>query len=420
MCHRHNRIPPQWRAACPHEVEAIAREVRLPSGSACTVTSYQRHSSRVSNAAAVLTFSAPEAQLAGAHHALLAELSEGTPVCGRTVDFSLFALEEEDHWGRQRQQQTATTQADAEARTAASTGLSVDQLHRLHAFLRSRLLEPWLCLAPRLHTMRGSLEFFNPSIGANMGWHQDGHESGCFIAHFYLPGDISTDPETEEAAMDWFEVALPPCDNMEAMDGDEDDADEEDAVYGVEFVTDEAPKALCRPSNFLAFSFAAAALQPIVIFEDAGCYHRTPLTALAVPKLQERRRRPVVRMVFYALDVGGNSVGFPHRLSSHGDVAGATDTTAASQPTLVGMCLPLGLRRLLEQYATYSNANAKDTNGTRADTGEGIDEAGLVAELQEAFEQYVGGCDQRMMHFIKSSPAGGGRRAGLCERYHVL
>ena len=64
------------------------------------------------------------------------------------------------------------------------------------------------------------------------------------------------------------------------------------------------------------------------------------------------------------------------------------------------MLLPLGLRRLFEQYTADAN------------------ETGM--SLEQAFEDYVGGSDARLMQFVRSKASGGGRRATLCPRYHAV
>eukprot|EP00037_Helgoeca_nana_P036247 m.10468 g.10468 ORF g.10468 m.10468 type:complete len:230 (-) comp7049_c0_seq2:872-1561(-) len=49
------------------------------------------------------------------------------------------------------------------------------------SFLRRHVWAPWIAIDPDLDSVCGSFECFNPGIGTNIGWHQDGWAPGCFL-----------------------------------------------------------------------------------------------------------------------------------------------------------------------------------------------------------------------------------------------
>ena len=270
-------------------------------------------------------------------HELWASLSDTSPGGGAIARFALFADESQDIW------------------TEASS-YSPEQLARLRSFVRTRLFDVLHALAPQLAALSGTFEMMNPAHGANMGWHQDGHGPGEFITHYYLgvsasPGEVSgrgvAGPVAEGTG--WCEVALPPLGvetadaEAEAVggDGEDEDKDEaEEAVYELDFRSDGGlSRAGVSRANFVPFAIgSSSAAQRLVVFEDAGVFHRTPLTAYALPDLQARRQRPMARVVCYGT-------------SSTGDTLGFEQPAHSSAPTSTVSALPAGLRRALEAYA---------------------------------------------------------------------
>ena len=185
------------------------------------------------------------------------------------------------------------------------------QLDGLRAFLRSRLFDVWKAIAPNLERLHGSFELFNPDQGANMGWHQDGHGAGEYIAHYYLGLD-SAAATTSAVPMDWFEVAVPVPAEKPGRRADESsgECDEDDEPqYTVDFGADpEAHQRLSAPR--LALFPVGRPTQRLVVFEDAAVFHRTPLTAHAVSGLQARRQRPIARIVFRGANDLGHTLGW--------------------------------------------------------------------------------------------------------------
>ena len=436
VCHAHNHVPSPW-PAIPRELEQSRREVELPSGETMVITSFQRarpwSASRAeaetvaipdgggAPAAAMVTLSPPSRTRAEADYELLHHVAHDALPCGQRIEFGVYSSGgggggstssssfcAQGYWGAR-----PPIDEHEAAAAACATGLSSSRRAELLTFLRSRLLEPWCALSPELDRLCGTLEVLHEGIGANMEWHRNGHAPGYFIAQFHLPGSPLTEGMTEEAAMDWFEVALPPTPEIDSTNNHSEGA---------------AAKAPCTPANFLAFSFAAGPRQPLVIFEDSSCYHRTPLTALAVHDLQARRRRPVVRIIFRGLDAEGGPVGFPHHPPS---AAAGHDLEPEPYEALARtpqMMLPLGLCRLFEQYTAEVNHSSRAAPIVDLNQDDGSEDKEGAAEeghprqmsLDQAFADYVDGSDARLMQFVRSKATAGGRRATLCPRYHAI
>jgi hypothetical protein len=213
------------------------------------------------------------------------------------------------------------SQSDDSCNALGTSSIATEDVVRLQSLLRRRLFGKWRSLFPAVTKVTGSFEVFNPSNGTNMGWHQDGYGPGMMIAHYALlgAGDTGT-------AMNWFEVALPP-----SLHHNEAEA-EEMACYSVDV------RRVDR-SNFLAFEFTPAARQPLVIIEDAAAFHRTPLTAHSIHDLQRAKRRPIARIVFYAVAAAAESA-----------VGVAEEFCASESPALVPP-LPNGLLAVVERFA---------------------------------------------------------------------
>jgi hypothetical protein len=258
--------------------------------------------------------------------------------------------------------------------SSGASSLRVKDTERLLALMRRRIFDHWHHLFPAVQRLSGSFEIFNPSRGANMRWHQDGHTPGTFIAHLALLDDQSKISEN----MNWFEVALPSrsakADEVEGRDGNDDD-EEEETQYTVEMHTDEASIARIDRSTFVAFDFDSAALQRLVIFEDDGCYHRTPLTAhAAVHEMQQQLLRPIARFVFYAVDESGVDLSNACQYPPPAFVAEEPRAHGGHVPATISS-LPIGLRAALEGYVA---------SGVRANT---------LMTLEEAMEAYIRGDD---------------------------
>lgn len=73
--------------------------------------------------------------------------------------------------------------------------------------------------------------------------------------------------------------------------------EEEDMAEQKSFLTDHARVRRIHYLN-VAFSFATPSQKQLLIFDDAECFHRKPVTVQAVHDLQQQRRRPITRFVF--------------------------------------------------------------------------------------------------------------------------
>ena len=277
-------------------------------------------------------------------HELWASLSDTNPGGGAIARFALFTDGSHDSW------------------TEASS-YSPKQLARLRSFVRARLFDVWHGMAPQLARLSGTFEMMNPAHGANMGWHQDGHGAGEYITHYYLgspagPGEASA-PRPVAEGTGWCEVALPPlgAETAEAEavaeavfaavggDGEgegEGEGEDEEAVYELDFRSDGGlNRAGISRANFVPFAIGSStAAQRLVVFEDAGVFHRTPLTAYALPDLQAMRQRPMARVVCYGTSSDGSELRFEQPAHA-----------AAPTPTSAADALPAGLHRALEAYA---------------------------------------------------------------------
>ena len=274
--------------------------------------------------------------------------------------------------------------------STGASALQAKDTERLLALIRTRIFVDWHRLFPTVRRLSGSFEIFNPCIGANLGWHQDGHTPGTFIAHLALLEDQSKTSES----MNWFEVALPSrscavSDGVEGREGDDDDEVKE-SRYTLEMHTDEDSIARIDRSNFVTFEFDSAALQRLVIFEDDGCYHRTPLTAYAAEnQMQQQLLRPIARFVFYA--VGESGVDPPCASSQPPPPAFAAEAPRVhgghEVPTTISS-LPIGLCTALDGYvASGCRANAPTC---------------APMTLDEAMEAYVRG-DDHLIRWLTSS-----------------
>lgn len=240
---------------------------------------------------------------------------------------------------------------------------------RLKAFLRANVFDTWAALQPELSTVTGSFEIFNPRIGSNIEWHTDGWVAGTYLAHYYPD-------QGGDAAMNWFEVALP--EPLEARRGDADYAaegfDEEECA--LDFLSDDAPrKATIAPDNFLPFSLHE---QKLVVFEDSEVYHRTPLTARAFPDIH--CRRPIVRIDFYGRSShGGETMAFRQPAAEGGEATerdvhtNATTTGCTTTPwrRLDAISIPLSLGRVCEAHALSVGVPAPRDDGCCGTVSEG-------------------------------------------------
>lgn len=107
-------------------------------------------------------------------------------------------------------------------------------------------------------------------------------------------------------------------------------------------------------------------------------FHRTPLTAHALPDLQAARRRPIARVVFHGADVDGQPVLFSEpKQTSELEVCAITSK------------LPAGLRAAVEAFTL------------KGSKGSPIDHA-LSEESRktQAFENYVAG-DSSLVAFFR-------------------
>ena len=315
-CHDHHdaRLP----LHTPTDLVVSTMEVAMAGGRTSTVALYGRVADLGATHSPLVAISPPSRSEAEADHQFLQSLwaAQGA-VAGVMAMVHLHADPSLDSWGER-------------------AGFGVVQLERLRALLRSRLFDVWSALVPQLAKLSASFEIFNPAIGANMGWHRDGHIAGEFIAHYYL--DCPSD-----GMMDWFEVAVP---SREASHGDvaecsinDDDEDDGPSPYALDLGHDDAAeRARISRANFVTFERGVAADQRIVVFEDAMLFHRTPLTAHAAgAQLQGERMRPIARVVFHGTDANGGMLGFP---------SSAVGTAACIEEEL-----PPGLRRALETHA---------------------------------------------------------------------
>ena len=265
-------------------------------------------------------------------HELWASLSDTNPGGGAIARFALFTDGSHDSW------------------TEASS-YSPEQLTRLRSFVRARLFDVWHGMAPELARLSGTFEMMNPAHGANMGWHQDGHGAAEYITHYYLGAGEASAPRPVAEGTGWCEVALPPLGaetakaeavaEAEAVVVGGEDEDEE-ALYELDFRSDGGlNRAGVSRANFVPFAIGSStAAQRLVVFEDAGVFHRTPLTAYALPDLQTSRQRPMARVVCYGTSSDGSELRFEQPAHA-----------AAPTPTPATAALPPGLHRALEAYA---------------------------------------------------------------------
>ena len=350
--------------------------VPLAKGRSARVAMYARPGAMYSSVLAISPPCAAEALDDDCFlHELWASLSDTNPGGGAIARFALFADGSQDSW------------------TEASS-YSPEQLARLRSFVRARLFDVWHGMAPELARLSGTFEMMNPAHGANMGWHQDGHGAGEYITHYYLgspagPGEASA-PRPVAEGTGWCEVALPPlgADTAEAVaeavveavavggdgEGEGEDEEEEEAVYELDFRSDGGlNRAGISRTNFVPFAIGSStAAQRLVVFEDAGVFHRTPLTAYALPDLQASRQRPMARVVCYGTSSEGNEVRFEQPVHA-----------AAPTPTSAAAALPAGLHRALEAYAASQPQ----------------------WELADALDAYLRG-DGELVRFLESGGAG--------------
>ena len=280
-------------------------------------------------------------------------------------------------------------------RWAEAATYSPDQLDSIASFLRSRIFNVWKGLMPQLARASASFELFNPAHGANMGWHRDGHGKGEFIAHYYLrpstaPGDACDEVLSEAAteAMDWFEVAMPLA--ADSPGGKEEDEEEGEEVYALDFCADAARDSAISRACFIPFEIGRAAVQRLVVFEDSSLFHRTPLTAHAVGRLQGDQRRPIARVVFYGFTILGDAVGFSHPPSSA--LAGKAHAQQVAVP------LPRGLRHTLEAYVTEKQFLDQSSEVDASGSGRGL----ASTALKDALDDYIA-ADAKVVSFLRDS-----------------
>lgn len=333
------------------------------------------NSRKCSPGAPLIAIGAPAKNAADADHQFLSHLWRAqSEFAGRMANFQVHRDQSRDTW---------TVQA----------GFTDEHLARLSQLLRARLFDVWRALAPNLETMSGSFEIFNPAHGANMRWHRDGHTAGEFICHYYLdatpstarPPDMATGTDAPTVAMNWFEVALPATD-----DADEGAAvDDDEPAFALDFgQNDDTLRARISRRNLVAFERGAhAAEQRLVVFEDARAFHRTPLTAHALPLLQAAGQRPIARIVFHGKGDDGNELGFP---SVDGQRAAGMHAALSGSSARVCGELPAGLRSAVQIHAEGQRLRACDGAGGAAhDASNGT--AALHPLLSDSLDAYVAG-----------------------------
>jgi hypothetical protein len=342
----------------------------------------QTCSAAAHNGVPLLTISPPERVEAEADHQLLCGIwASQTVVAGNMMTFRLHA--------------------DCVNDQCTGHGFSECAVADLQNFLRRRVLDVWRSLVPSLVTMSGSFEIFNPAHGANMGWHQDGHEPGEYIAHYYLQPGL---PSTSRASMAWSEVALPQSTAVASTRGDErtetapgldEGGGDDETLYALHFGVDEAQRSRVSRDCFVPFGVgAAAAEQVLVVFEDAAVFHRTPLTAHALPALQAERERPIARIVFHGAAADGSPISLPSPAPSLEDsgVAGGPDPRLDAH---LNVSLPAGLRDAVEAYAQHSASRR-----TVAVSQPGPHNSEPSALMMASLDAYVAG-DDEMVQFLK-------------------
>ena len=362
----------------PRELRVTTLDVPLPSGLSSRVEIYGRESKMDQSpndengasvctpfGAAVIALSPPSRAGAEADHVFLQSMWAGqTANAGRMARFHLHADEEHDEW-------------------SCKASFTDVQLTRVRTLLRSRLFDVWASLlsvtggAP-LARLSGTFEIFNPAMGANMGWHRDGHGHSEFIAHYYLECPSQSGWAVKPSMMDWFEVAMPQhgaddaglCVPDSVISGPEvgrsDENDDGPSPFALDFGhSDDAERAGVSVDNFLTFKTGIASDQRLVVFEDSRVFHRTPLTAHAAgSSLQSQRRRPIARIVFHGSSSKGVALGFPYPQSAicpspSGMPADCQSTNSCTgfigaQPQCIEADLPLGLRRAIEAHAEHT------------------------------------------------------------------
>jgi hypothetical protein len=351
-------------AAIPAELEVTDLEVTLPDEAGCAHVSFYGRAPGYgaplldsSTGVPLIAISAPRLRCDAPDddadqsddaflHSLWAELMEHEhPGGGQLARFELHTDPARDRW-------------------SAPACFAPAQLERLGRFVRSRLFAVWRQICPALETLRGSFELFNPAHGANMGWHQDGHVAGEFIAHYYLrawnAGGETAKPDAEREAagseaMNWLELALP---RLAETDDSIDTADDGDgdgfAAALLDFGSDDAARRRrVRAPNFLALPVGGPE-QRLLVFEDARVYHRTPLTAHAFRALQPSQLRPIARLVCSGSSADGSELSFAIRADAAEAAGGAVRVTSRAAP--VCRQLPAGLRRALGAFEDVAAA----------------------------------------------------------------
>ena len=178
--------------------------------------------------------------------------------------------------------------------------------------------------------------------------------------------------------MNWFEVALPD-------EGDQCSDSDDEAAFTLDFGhgDDELRQRISR-RNLVAFERGPrAAEQPLVIFEDARAFHRTPLTAYALPQLQAAGQRPIARIVFHGKSDQGDDLGFPSLCASTVEGHGCADEASRRCAPLNGE-LPRGLWRAVHAHAQAQCAVAVDASLAAAATP-------TAAMLSASLDAYVDG-----------------------------
>jgi len=330
-------------------------EIPCGSGGHSSVTLIARSES---TSAPLAILSPPSGVAAAAHDQLLKELWASVPDSsvsgGRGARFRLHA--------------------DPGGDACDGDFFSPAQHERLLSFVRERVFDAWRSVTPELRSLAGSFELFNPALGANMGWHQDGHAAGELVAHYYLAAD--------DEDMAWAEVALPPAPPSEG----EAEAPGFDFSCAVDFGSSDELSRGVAASNFVAVGCGAdTAAQPICVFEDSAVLHRTPLTAAGKPQLQSRRRRPMARLVFYGTDADGATLRFPPPHS-------APQALRAAAPRL-----PEGLVRVLCEFGMKKRGWTGKSRGPAAETRlryEALMEPYAGRYFSEALCSYVAGGEE--------------------------
>ena len=266
------------------DVHATERDLKLTTGDIVRTTYFFSSLPNLATAPLV-SVGPPELSVAHAHDTYFSKLWARHEASGKDHSFAKF------HLG---------LNPDCDSLTCISL---IDEHGSLCQLLRARLFDVWKAMAPTLREVDGTFELFNPAHGANMGWHQDGHCRGDYIAHYYISSVVNEETgSSTPVPMDWFEVAMPP------MASDEDTTEEEQ--FSVDFGSGAYTEACRIAASKLVFFPIGSASQQMVIFEDAAVYHRTPLTAHAIGDLHSRRQRPIARFVFHGTSLEGYPLAF--------------------------------------------------------------------------------------------------------------